>query len=389
MVTLPGKATHRQTREFNEQLVLRAIYDHAQISRADVARLTGLTRTTVSEMVTELLDEQLVEEVGRGPSTGGKAPILLRVRAHGRHLVGLDLGESAFTGAVVDLRGNLIRSLTLPIGGRDGEEALGLVFELIDALTRANGDSPLLGIGIGAPGLIDTRTGTVRWAVNLDWAELPLRQLVEDRFHVPVVVANDSQAAAVAELMFGSLPRPANLVVVRVGRGVGAGIILDGRLFGGDASGAGEIGHMIFDAGGATCRCGRSGCLETVASMRAMVAAAHAARPRVHDDESFVAAFRAGEPAVRGIALRGARALGLAIGALIGTLNVNTVLLVGPATELGDEWLTAVREEAVCRALPQLARETRIELGTARDSDVLLGASALLMTRELGLSLAR
>ena len=389
MATLPGKATHRQTREFNEQLVLRAIYDHAQTSRADVARLTGLTRTTVSEMVGDLLREGLVEETGRGPSTGGKAPILLRVRAHGRHLIGLDLGELAFSGAVVDLRGNVGRALTSPIDGRDGRNALELVYELIEGLSSQNGTSPLLGIGIGAPGLIDARTGTVRWAVNLDWADLPLRALVEQRFHVPVVVANDSQAAAVAELMFGALPRPANLIVVRVGRGVGAGIILDGKLFQGDSSGAGEIGHTVFDESGEACRCGRTGCLETVASLRAMVSAARAAQPAVRDEASLIQALHSGDDAVRAVVLRAARALGLAIGALIGALNVNTVLLIGPATELGEEWLAAVREQALGSVLPHMARDTRIELGAARANDVLIGASALLMTRELGLSLAR
>src|SRR5688572_9680433 len=167
MTTLPERATHRQTRAFNQQLVLRAIYDRSAVSRAEVARVTGLTRTSVSQLVGDLLTDGLVEEAGRGPSTGGKAPILLRVRAAGRHLIGLDLGEAAFNGAVVDLRGNILRSTSVPLDGRDGAEAIELVYSLIDSLMNGNGSSPLLGIGIGAPGLIDSRTGTVRWAVNL------------------------------------------------------------------------------------------------------------------------------------------------------------------------------------------------------------------------------
>lgn len=390
MATLPAKATHRQTRVFNEQLVLRAIYDRAEVSRAELARITGLTRTTVSAIVGDLLKEGLIEEAGRGPSTGGKAPILLRVRPHGRHLVGLDLGESTFSGAVVDLRGNVVRTLTRPVGGHNGRAAVELVYELLDDLTSGNGVAPLLGVGIGAPGLIDAHSGAVRWSVNLDWTDLPLGDLVEQRFHVPVVVANDSQAAAVAELMFGNPPRPANLIVVRVGRGVGAGVILNGRLFQGDSSGAGEIGHAVFDADdGESCRCGRTGCLETVASMRAMVSAAHAVQPAVHDEASLVDTFRAGDPVVCSVVLRAARALGTAIGTMIGALNVNTVLLIGPATELGADWLAAVRRQATDSALPQLAHDTRIDLGTARANDVLIGASALLMTQELGLSPVR
>src|SRR5687768_16272152 len=246
MATLPERATHQRTRAFNQQLVLRAIYDRNEVSRAELARLTGLTRTSVSHLVGELLGDRLVEEIGRGPSTGGKQPILVRVRADGRHLIGLDLGEAAFTGAVVDLRGNIVRRLSVPLDGRDGDEALQLVYSLVESLTAGNGASPLLGIGIGAPGLIDSRTGDVRSAVNLAWERLPLGRLVEERFGVPVVVANDSQAAAVAELTFGAVARPENLIVVRVGRGIGAGIILNGQLFHGDGSGAGEIGHTIY-----------------------------------------------------------------------------------------------------------------------------------------------
>jgi N-acetylglucosamine repressor len=399
MASLPERATHQQTRTFNQQLVLRAIYDRSEISRADLARVTGLTRTSVSELVADLLRDRLIVEIGRGPSTGGKAPILLSVRAEGRHLIGLDLTESAFHGAVVDLRGTVLRSLSLPLEGRDGDEAVELVYELIDGLIAGNGESPLLGIGIGAPGLIDSRTGTVRWAVNLDWSDLPLGPMLEQRFGVPVVVANDSQAAAVAELTYGitarpdepgtERARPTNLVVIRVGRGIGAGIILNRQLFQGDGSGAGEIGHTIFGSGAERCRCGRVGCLETVASMRAMVSAAQETVRGVTDESSLIDAVRAGDEAALSVVRHAGDMLGLAIAALIGALNVDRVLLIGPAVELGAEWLEAVRTRAQASALPLLARRTQIELGGAQDDVVLLGASALLMTQELGLSLAR
>jgi len=389
MTALPERATHQRTRAFNQQLVLRAIYDRNEVSRAELARLTGLTRTSVSHLVGELLDDRLVEEVGRGPSTGGKQPILLRVRADGRHLIGLDLGESTFSGAVVDLRGKIVRRLSVPLDGRDGDAALQLVYSLIESLVSGNGASPLLGIGIGAPGLIDSRSGDVRWAVNLAWEGLPLGRLVEERFGVPVVVANDSHAAAVAELTFGSGARPENLIVVRVGRGIGAGIVLNGQLFHGDGAGAGEIGHTIYGDGRERCRCTRIGCLETVASMRAMVAAAGRLNPAIDDDAALARALAAGDPAARSVVIHGGSMLGVAIATLIGTLNVDRVLLVGPAVALGDTWLNAIRARARVSALPLLAEQTHIEMGAGHDDVVLLGASGLLMTHELGLSLAR
>jgi predicted NBD/HSP70 family sugar kinase len=395
VAVLPEKATHQQTRTFNQQLVLRAIYDRSETSRAELARLTGLTRTSVSALVGELLRDGLIEEVGTGPSTGGKAPILLRVRPDGRHTIGIDLTVPYFAGALVDLRGHIIRSVRLPLEGRDGMAAVEVVMAVIEELANRNGRTSLLGIGIGAPGIVNSRDGTIRWGVNLDWADVPLGAMVEERFGLPAVVVNDSQAAAVAEFTFGTPPRPNNMVVVRVGRGIGSGIILDGRLYQGDGAGAGEIGHTVYGAtdqtgDGERCRCGRLGCLEMSASMHAMVAAAAQLEPSVTDASSLVAALNARNENVRRIVTDAGHRLGQAIAALISVLNVNLVLLIGAATRLGDVWLNAVRESAATGALQQLTVATRIELGAARDQDdVLVGASALLMTRELGLSLVR
>ncbi len=385
---LPEKATHQQTRTFNQQLVLRALHDHSPLSRADLARLTGLTRTSVGDLVGTLIDDGLIEEVGRGQSSGGKSPILLRVAPDGRHLIGLDLGEAQFSGAVVNLRGEILRSIHLPLEGRNGDAAVELVFQLVDAL-RADDRSPLLGIGIGAPGIIDTSTGTVRWSVNLNWAELRLGPLLEQRYGVPVVVANDSHAAALAELTFFRRPRPNNLIVIKVGRGVGAGIILNGQLFQGDGYGAGEFGHVSMGSADAPCRCGREGCLETMASMRALVDAAGAVEPSITDESGLVAAFLAGVTGIRRIVLDAARELGVAVGWLIGVLNVRHVLLVGPVAEFGDDWLGEVRRYARSSVLALLARDTQIEFGHVHDDVVVLGASALLMEQQLGLGLVR
>jgi predicted NBD/HSP70 family sugar kinase len=385
---LPEKATHQQMRTFNQQLVLRALHDRSPLSRADLARITGLTRTSVGDLVGALIDDGLIEEVGRGRSSGGKSPILLRVAPDGRHLIGLDLGEGEFSGAVVNLSGEILRSIHLPLEARNGDAALELVFELVDAL-RADDLSPLLGIGIGAPGVIDTDSGTVRWSVNLDWADLRLGPLVEQRYGVPVVVANDSHAAALAELTFHRRPRPNNLVVIKVGRGIGAGIIVNGQLFQGDGYGAGEFGHVSPGDAGAPCRCGRQGCLETVTSMRALVDAAQAVEPTITDEAGLVAAFRAGVDGVRRIVLAAARELGLAVGWLIGVLNVHHVLIVGPVAAFGDDWLGEVQRSARSSVLALLARDTEIEFGHVHDDVVVLGASALLMEQQLGLGLVR
>jgi predicted NBD/HSP70 family sugar kinase len=395
---LPAKATHRQTREHNHRLVLRTVYDFGPISRAEVARSTGLTRTTVSDVVGDLLGDGMVEEVGRGPSSGGKAPILLSLVGDARQVIGLDLGESTFAGALVNLRGEIRRVVELPVDGRNGDDALALVFRLVDELLEEATAAPL-GIGVGTPGLVDTRTGTISWAVNLDWQDLPLGGLLAERYGLPANVANDSQAAALAEYTFGGEGRRhPNLVAIKVGRGIGAGLVLNGTLFQGDGFGAGEIGHVAVVDDGAACRCGQFGCLETVASSRAIVArAGELARElgtplaRAGDPslDAVVRAFAEGDPAARTAALEAARFLGRAVAGLIGALNVGRIVLDGPVTAFGEPWLETVTDEARRRALGLLSRDTEIVAGRLGPNVVVLGASALLITRELGLSLAR
>ena len=392
------KATNRQTRLYNQQLVLRTIYDRSAVSRAEVARLTGLTRTTVSELVEQLIADGLVNEIGTGPSTGGKAPILLGVPDDARQLIGIDVGDSVLTGAVVNLRGEVREQVDLPLDGRDGEQALQRIDALLDDLMAA-ADRPLLGIGLGTPGLIDTSTGTVRWAVNLDWRDLPLAQRFSDRYGLPAYVVNDSHAAALAEHTFGGHDGARSMLVVKVGRGIGAGIVINGGLFQGDGFGAGEIGHTSVADNHRPCRCGSVGCLETVASTRAVVQRArelapHAPESTLHrngeiDFEALVRAFETGDELAREVVLDAAHHLGRSIGALVGALNIERIVLVGAMAGFGEPWLAAVRREAHRSSLALLAEETRIDAGHLEQNLVVLGSAALLMTRELGLSLAR
>ncbi len=391
------KATNQGTRLFNQRLVLKVIYDSSPTSRADVARATGLTRTTVSGAVEHLIRSGLTEEVGTGRSTGGKAPILLNVPDEARHLIGVDVGDSRVSGAIVDLRGHVRHESQVPLDGRDGEQALSRIEDLLDRLVAAT-DKPLLGIGLGTPGFIDTATGTVRWAVNLDWHDLALGERLQKRYRLPVYVANDSQAAALAEYAFGH-HGSSNLLVVKVGEGIGAGLVLDGRLFQGTRSGAGEIGHTAVADNRRICRCGRVGCLETVATMHAVLERARELAPDAPDsvlhgttdpeDITFarlVSAFEAHDRLAREVVLDSAHHLGRTIGALIGSLDPSHVILVGAMTVFGDPWLAAIRREAQRSALTLLVDATRVEIGKLTPNIVVLGSAALLMTRELGLS---
>lgn len=385
MLQRPPKATLRDTRASNERLVLSTVYEIGPASRAQVARLTGLTRTTVSDVVADLLEAGLVREIGRGPSSRGKAPILLEVPPGARYVAGVDLAESGFRAAIVNLNGVIVRQVEVPAGDSNGDRALERVFELLDRLL-ATAPRPILGIGVGAPGLIDTVEGTVLQAVNIDWRGVPLGALLSSRYALPAFVVNDSQVAALAEHSFGPVRR-SNLVVMKVSEGIGAGLVLNGTLFQGDGPGAGEIGHTIVVPDGLECQCGRRGCLQTVASTRAVLArlgAAANAAPLSLD--AAVAAFERGDEPVRRIVTEAGRQLGATVAGVVGTLNVRHVVLVGTMAAFGEQWLAAVRGGMLEKCLPSLAREVSLELGRADDIGI-VGAAALLVQHELGLNL--
>ncbi len=378
------KATHQQTRLHNSRLVLKTIYDHGRISRAEIARITGLTRPTVSDMVAELMEEGLVEEVGQGPSEGGKPPILLSVVDDARHLIGIDLASDAFRGAVINLRGETRHRVHLPLHGQDGEAALQLVYRLIDELASAT-DRPLLGIGIGTPGLMDPVNGVVRQAVNLDWQDLPLRRLLEERYALPIYVANDCQVAALAEYTFGKGKDVDNLVLIKIEHGIGAGIVLNGQLFYGSTFGAGEIGHVAVVEEGERCRCGNFGCLETVASARAILQRARRAA-QTTTIADVCRAFQNGDERVRQPVLEAAKYLGVAAANLVGALSVRRILIAGSVTCFGEGWLEAIRQEMLRRSLGAVACQTEVGFSAIDPDDiVILGASALVLTYELGL----
>ena len=388
----PSKATHAQTRAHNASIVLRALYDLGPSSRAEIARLPGLTRTSVGDLVAELTAEGLAEEVGRGPSTGGKAPTLVSLIDDARHMVTLDLGERTFTAALLNLRGEIQQRASRELEGADGDAAVALVHELIDELL-ASPHNQILGIGVGTPGIVDG-DGTIRWAVNLSWTDLPLGKRLADHYNLPTVVANDSRAAAFATFLFEGEDRPANLIAIKVGHGIGAGLVLDGQLFDGDGFGAGEIGHIVIEPDGAPCHCGRFGCLETVASVPSILRRAffrareeHARIPQ--SIEAIAQAATEGDELALGVVRSAGRALGAAIASLTGALDVRRIVVLGSATVLGEVWLEAMRDEARRRTLATLARETEIVNGGLADDAVLLGTCALLLTRELGLTVRR
>ncbi len=387
------KATRQQTRTHNLHLVLKTIFERESISRAEIARMTALTRTTVSAIVGDLIDAGLVQEIGAGPSLGGKSPILLSVVPDARFMIGVDLTDDHFVGAMVNLRGEIRHRITQPIDDLQGEQALQALYQLLDSLLESPG-GPLVGIGVAAPGLVNADQGTVMHSVNLGWEEVPLAHLLQERYQLPVMIFNDSQTAAMGEYTFGDgHPSESSLIVVHIGRGIGAGILINGQLFCGDGGGAGEIGHIqIIRDGGKRCRCGNLGCLETVGSTQAVLEqirlrlrngehSEHLVKTDRITFESVASAFKEGDPLVCDIFSDLGTYLGQALANLVGTLNIHRIILSGEIVRLGPSFLEQIRKTLDHTTLPGLARATHLEFGRLGEDAVILGASAMVLTR--------
>lgn len=391
------KATRQQTKEHNLNLVLQTVYGKGEISRAEVARLTHLTRTTVSELVGELIEQGLLEEIGSQSFGVGKPPILLRVREDGRQLVCVDLSGPVFEAAIVNLVGKICRREALPKDGQSGEAVLNLVTQLLDGLVAGSG--PLVGIGIAAPGLINPQSGLVRRSVSLGLTDFPLKKLVEERYGLPVYLTNDSHAAALAEYNFGELRGSPNLIVVRIGEGIGSGIILSNQIHYGDGYGAGEIGHLMVVEGGRQCSCGNFGCLETVASPAALIqrtrelaqyewisfTAGSMADPNSIDWDFIRQAFEAGDETITELVREAGQYLGNSIANLVSILNIHRIVISGSYRAFGNMFLEAVSREVHHRLLPTMASETLIVNSTLDPDNVILGTSALVLSQEIGI----
>lgn len=401
----PIKATHQQTRSYNTQLVLRTIFDLEPISRAQVARVTGLTPVSTSQMVTELMQDGLVHELPPEKSSTKKArpgrrPRMLGVNADGHHILALRLAIHEFRAAILNLRGEFIYRNSFTITSERGDEAVERIFELLDDL-KAHLTQPLLGIGVASPGIVDPVNGIVRRSVFFGWNELELGSMLQERYDAPAYVANASQTAALAEYLFTDAPRDGNLAVVRVGQDVGVGLILDGQPYFGDGFGAGEMGHLVVEEDGEPCQCGNRGCLETIVSRNSVLRQAQRLSEQHPDSilaqaiedagevslEAVLSAYGQDDPYAQEIADRVADYVGRASASIVTLANVQRIHYVGSVTQFGETWLDKVRASMLKHAIPDLAKQTTTAIAQLGADAVILGAAALLMSRDLGLTL--
>ena len=365
-----GKAMPADARARNRTHLFQALYSHGPQSRADLARVSGLTPTTVSAVTAELIADGLIAEGGRKAMTSaGKPATLLAVEPDGRHVIALDLSDDdSIQAAVVDLSGKIVNRRTVRRSGETGTKASTAVVKVARELARRV-ERPLLGIGCATPGIVDA-DGVVLTAAHSQWSNEPLAATLTTAIGVPAYVANDANAAVLAEYSAADTTTGygGNLLLVRVGGGVGAGIIIGGELFVGDHFAAGEIGHVIVDDDGARCKCGRQGCLEAVVSAPLLTQRLAG----VDDADRARLLTEAGHH------------LGLALATLVGALDLSDIVLSGPLDLLDERFRTAALSTIRRRVLPTAVPRVDARFSALGDDGVLLGAAALVVRHELG-----
>ncbi len=362
-----AKVLPEHARAHNRSLVLQTLFHQGAMSRADLSRETGLTRVTISDLVAELISDGYVAERGTREASGpGKPAILVDLDREGHRIIGLDLsGSDRLLGAVLTLDGEIVarHDVDVPV---DRADILGVVTALARDLV-ADAHAPVLGVGVGTPGVVDDH-GVVLTAPNFGWSDVDLEGVLTRELGLPVLVANDANAAVLGEYTFGGAPD--DVLLVRVGRGVGSGLLAGGQPMRGSRFAAGEIGHVTVGTdGGPQCVCGKVGCLEAWLSAPALEG-----RLSAHGADREATLRDAGER------------LGIALAPVVGALDLSEIVLSGPPELLDGPLAEATVETLRTRTLAHYHDGVRVRMTAQGEDIVLRGAAVMVLSGQLGVS---
>ena len=378
------------------QSVLRLIWQEHRISRAEIARSRGLSRSTVTEIVDELLPTGLVAEVGVGPSRGGRPPIVLEFNYDAGCILGVDLGAAHIAVALIDLRGNVLawQHRLHPVR-TDPEGSRALMAELCAQCLAAKPGSRrmLVGIGVAAPCPIDPEhPDRFSELVLPDWRGRGGLKSLATRFRVPLFVDNDANLGALAEHWWGAARGIDDFAYVKVATGLGSGHFIRGKVYRGATGVAGEIGHMAIDPHGRPCVCGLRGCLATLVGAPALVARAEELLAR--DPDSALADAPVSIEAIEDAALAGdllalhvvheaAENLGIAIASLLNLMNPRLVIIGGGLSRLGDHLLEPLRDVIRNRTLVSSLAAADVTTSALGPRSIAIGAATYVLDAAL------
>jgi glucokinase-like ROK family protein len=375
-------------RRLNRLRVIDALRDEGLISRAEIARRTGLSRSTVSSLVSELQADGLVierpEPAAAHGDQGGRPPILLSFDASAGVAVGIDFDHHHVRVAVSDLSSRILAEREQQLDtDHAAHEGLDAAAELVGELLAETGvdEARVIGAGMCLPGPVHRPTGVVgSTAILPGWVGVAAADEMHQRLDLPILVDNDANLAALAEAAFGAGRDAKDLVYLMISSGIGAGLVLNGRLYRGAEGLAGELGHVLVDADGPVCRCGNRGCLETVAGTDALAELLRRSHGDGLDGRAIVRLAREGDLGCRRVIADAGRAIGKAAATLVNVLNPELLIVGGDLSEAGELLLDGVRESLDRSALPTAVQAAEVVAGSLGDRAEVLGAIALVLS---------
>lgn len=378
------RGTFQLMKSVNKKIILNKIRTSQPISRAQIAKETGLTPPTVSSIVKELVDEELVKESQLGESSGGRKPTMLHINNHGFYVIGLDAGPERVECVLTDLTGTIHERTSSSIKNPlTNEQFLRILKENIYTILHLSkiDQGKIIGIGIAMHGVVDVESGTSLVAPNLNLREIPIKDALSKEFNMTIKVENDARAMALGESWFGKHDDVDSMVAVNIGRGVGAGVVISGKLYHGAMDIAGELGHMTIDLQGDVCQCGNRGCLQTFINGDAIVARAKQLGNELDEltAKQIYEEAQAGNQTYVQILEETGRIIGVGLTNLIHLVNPSKIVLGGGVMKSQSFLMPAILETIHNRALTSRAKETAVTVTKLGDDATLLGAVALLL----------
>ncbi len=405
----------RLMRELNRLLILNGVRVSGPITRVAVAHRTGLSRTTVSSIVDELLADNLLFEgktVEAAP-TGGRRATLLHFNADAGYVIGVDLGRSHLTLLLTNLAGQIIARRSGPFDASLGPEIClqQVIASLMDFTAEHQiGWHQIIGVGLGIPGPMDAASRMlVRPPRMPGWDQFDMRTVMERACKVPMYFDNDANMGARGESQYGAARNVDNMAYVKVATGIGCGLIVNGDIYRGSSGAAGELGHVTIDDNGPVCDCGNRGCLEVVAGAAAVTMAASrgvypdsSGKRDGHDDHDIessaagprrtgpldvadvVHAALAGDTVAQEAIERAGYHIGIALAGLVNIFNPSLILLDGSMARAGEFLLGPIRQGIARRSLAASSAATRIEMAQLGDNAIALGAVATVIEAAFG-----
>jgi N-acetylglucosamine repressor len=377
--------------------IIQLLYLEGNKSIPDIGRATGMSIPTITRTITELIDEGLVLDNGIGPSIGGRKPNLYLLNAEARYVLGIDMGRFSTHIAILNLNRQIVSNEgIIELELEHDEIIVEKIYQKFKELVKSAGIDPkkLIGIGVAFPGLIDARTGMSQTYKN--FSDGPLSKFFQDKFDLPVFVENDARVMALGESYFGLAQGKENVLCLKIGAGIGMGMILNGKLYRGNSGFAGEFGHLEVEPEGKLCICGKRGCLETVASGQAIASRAQkdmsngmvsilgklsGERPDHIDAEMVVEAAQLEDQYAIGLLSEMGEQLGKGIAVLINIFNPEMIIIGGKIGVAENYIIDPLQLSLNKYAISRIKRDCQIVTSKLRGKAALLGAFALVIDK--------